>query len=434
MQRSICAAIFALAVVVPPASARGAGKVLVVDASGGAGAGFTDVQSAVDAASNGDFVLIRSGDYAKAVIMNKAVTLLADAPAGPAPRLTGVTVQNLGASADVVIRGLAIRKGHTDFVTTADGLVVDNCLGAVLIEDCVIQSEPLHLSSLDTGMVRIDKSDRVVLTRCTVLGLRGVAGTIGPGGTTPEYVPQTALICTDSDVHVFESALSGGDGAHAAQGFPIALNFVAQPGADGVRVNGGSLLLAGSEVRGGDGGDGVLLSATPQLICLPCQGGGDAVVGSGIVRILDSSLAGGVAGATPSPCPSCLDGSVTEVTVSVQPLAGPLRTLHVTSPNYEGQVATTTVTAQPGEPVLLLIAFSPHVEWFDTPQGMLVGGTPLTVVPLGTTPPGGVITFGVPIPPLMFPAGIDGVALYEQVGIPVGTGVLSSPSVTAILR
>ena len=55
--------------------------VVVVDAAFGAGADFLEVQDAVDAASDGDVILIRTGNYDHVTLNAKGVSLQADVDA-----------------------------------------------------------------------------------------------------------------------------------------------------------------------------------------------------------------------------------------------------------------------------------------------------------------------------------------------------------------
>src|SRR5437016_2892190 len=67
------------------ASAR-AGNVLIVDSSGSGQ--YTDIQSAVDAAQEGDVVLVRTGTYFTFLVSNKELAVVGDA---------GANVQIVGA-------------------------------------------------------------------------------------------------------------------------------------------------------------------------------------------------------------------------------------------------------------------------------------------------------------------------------------------------
>src|SRR5688572_18478273 len=79
------------------------GRIWIVDAAGGGN--FLHLPGAVAAASDGDLIRVRAGNYQtnQGVTFSKGLTILLD-PAADFP-IDGITVQNLPAGQQVVIRG-----------------------------------------------------------------------------------------------------------------------------------------------------------------------------------------------------------------------------------------------------------------------------------------------------------------------------------------
>ena len=69
----LCSAVLSL-----PTSLAGGQQVLVVDDDGGVGVDFTELQEAVDAASAGDVILVRSGTYSGLLLGDKSLFVIAD--------------------------------------------------------------------------------------------------------------------------------------------------------------------------------------------------------------------------------------------------------------------------------------------------------------------------------------------------------------------
>lgn len=397
-------------------------NVWVVDGFGGAGSDFVEVNQAVAAAADGDIILVKpAAPYATTLISAKNLTIQGFSPTGPKPEIVALTVQNLSATQRVVLRGLR-SAGFLAFSNAV--LQISNCAGPVIVED---YAAPVTASqSFSIASVLITASSHVSLTRCNLLG---PAGAINSAGDT---APKSALRVATSTVALYACDVTGGNGADAGvPPFDVTLH-PAQAGAPGVDFASGNLFVAGGVLRGGAGGDGF-----SSISCSPSKDGAAGIKVGGVLTRMDCALVGGAGGVDAPGCPQVgVPGQGALVTSgSIAVINDSLRTLAVSAPGVEGQSVNTTIKGVAGEPVLLLLAFAPRVEYVPALRGTLIGAFPLVPIALGALPASGELSFDVTIPLDSLPPGVGGVHLYEQaiVGGATGTGLLSSPSVALIL-
>ena len=108
------------------------GAMRIVDPAGGEGS-FATIQSAIDAGEPGDVVVVKSGTYAEAVVVDKAITLIGnpagttiDSPGtGYGINLKGDIDAGAGGAGTVTIEGFTL-TGNSTAVKAADGLVLDS--------------------------------------------------------------------------------------------------------------------------------------------------------------------------------------------------------------------------------------------------------------------------------------------------------------------
>lgn len=194
------------------------GNVLVVDDSGGAP--YFTIQSAVDAAIDGDTILIKDGHYSDALSINgKALTVVAEkgATVTISPFVFGekkpAFVENLPAGKTVVMRGLKVP------------LEIWNCAGFVRLEDCTFLGYgglpiagfgPCNTPKQVPGLM-VQGSHRVSATRCTLAGGNGnyflLSFTIG----CCSY-PSSGLSAVDSTISLFHCTVTGGVGSSECPG------------------------------------------------------------------------------------------------------------------------------------------------------------------------------------------------------------------------
>ena len=280
-----------LAVLLLPSFAFGQGKLWTVGPTSCPNADFHTIQEAVDAALDGDVIVVRASTgfnpfvstsvhYPSFTIDGKSLAVVADGEAGfqvgkyewvdlfgggwwvqhfkPYP----VKVRNLAPGQQVLLRGC-----------NAGSLLVTDCAGSVWVED-----------SKSFGASLIQKCASVALVRCQLVGTSGT--------TTLSTWP--GLQVQDSAVHFFDNSCKGGNGAGA-----VSLGFMgsypAGSGADGIQALGvSSLFLIGSKAQGGQGGP----SAWAGMDCASAGDGGDGLFLSAASKAaaIDSTFLGGAEG------------------------------------------------------------------------------------------------------------------------------------------
>ena len=99
----------------------------MVDAAGGPGSTFTTIGAAIAAASDGDFVLVRSGTYPETVALD-GIGLVIQAEAGASVTVRDIRVERLGPTQFAAIRGLGRATYYGDVVLTSNE-------GSIWIED-----------------------------------------------------------------------------------------------------------------------------------------------------------------------------------------------------------------------------------------------------------------------------------------------------------
>lgn len=347
----------------------GAQEVHVVDSTG-AGE-FLTVQEAVDAASDDDTVLVRSGDYPGFTIEGKALQVVAES--GQQVRMTEhVWIKNQLPGKDVYLSGLTARY----WVGEAGMPVGGDHGGLILLE---------HGESPDPA---------------------------GPlvGGYGVEIFGLTRAFTAVS------SSLSGshsdnGNGLHAVV---LGINNITD------------VSLYHSVLRGGHGGDGAGWG------CLDGgDGGSGAWLGSGRLFTQRLAILPGLGGPG---CPPGNPGQEVILFQTGQhlPLAHPRTRLQVPDLLREGDPMTIEITAPAFQQAWLLEASAFNSQELSTAAGLLHLGGPITVHALGAIPASGALTLNWTTPAL--PPGVESTTRYFQLLVREPTGrFLSNPSGLVVL-
>jgi hypothetical protein len=349
---------------------RAQGAVLVVDGGNGP---YLTLQSAIDAAADGDTILVHSGFYLPFTLTDRSLTIAADEGSDvtcsiPAFSTEQNLVQDLGTNDVVVLRGLKL-----------SGLDILSSHGSVWVEDCVIGPQGMPL--------RVESSEGIVLVRDTLVGSDSF---MDPYGQYSQPLAGGARL-TNSVVTMLDCTVTGGNGQGAGW-TQVGIGW-ASGGADAIEVHGGELRLSGGSAVGGKGGGGANLWPSG---CFAGAPGGDGVWladGNPMLIVRDSALAGGAGGAGAATFPPCDSGDpspgapglpVSGQTGAVTYASGPARSLALGEPVNEQHSVNLHVAGAPGDLVLLLVSAAPRPTLKSATAGVLLVPLPALVVTLGT--------------------------------------------------
>lgn len=311
-------------------TSRAAADVLVVDADGGAP--FTTIQSAVDAAVDGDTIYLkRSQLYTSFTVDNKALTIAGlDNPDWPDVVGT-IQIKNLAAGKTFTLSSMRCigSSGTPDNAC----LRITSCSGAVRFARAVFIGQ-----TNGTRGALVDASPNVTFAGCTFLGVFSGFACTGPS------MGPAGLHVSSSNAALYHCSLFGGDGTVNAP--------VSAIGGPGLLAETGSIAFSsGSTIQGGVGG--------------PAGGGGcpPSAAGDGgpaiqlnapvIVQLLDNTVIGGVP--NPPPGPGADPGPQYASTGGASPFFYVVSNLGLRTPSivHEGEYFQIEFTGDPGDQVYL---------------------------------------------------------------------------------
>lgn len=350
-------------------------NVLVVDAAGGPGSAYAEIADAVDAAGEGDLILVREGSYLSFVIDGKSLVVQAESGAQVVTKDIGV--RNLTAGQSVSVRGI-------DWGPPSNGheiaIYLLNNQGPVWIEDGEPSLEPSSCppySPCDIFCAVISGCSAVVLRDCSLGALPG------SGGNTYDGV----AIRNGSDATLYDCNVRGPDNVDFFQGFFI--------GGNGISVVESHATIHGCTVEGGDGDD---INGTGIIV---------ANNAGSVVDIIDSVVLNGIfAGSF---------GVVNQIPGTARFLSAPspVRARNAVSGSSLEQPWSVTVSGEPNDTAWVLISGAPDT-FYTRPAwvGSLALRQPVGFKRLGTLDASGSLTVSLPTPGL--PLGVQGKPLYMQ--------------------
>ena len=394
-----------------------------VDARAGAvhrvGPGWTHatLQAAVDAAADGDVVLVSSGSYAGATIAGKGVSVVEDAGASVSAGV--IRVQDTPPGSTVLLSGIDV--AHVEGAIRAT-----NVLGSLRVQGAELRA--LHNGYLGATVVGLTNVADASFAGCTIRGVGAL------------YGASRGIVASGSKLVLDHATVEGADGASAAYfgGHWTGGGW----GADAIDAADCSVFASASTIRGGDGGSGHSGSCTDAYNPSTSGGqGGDGVQSSGAatLKLLDSVVAGGAGGpgGVGWPCGSqASNGGPGQAFVgpgAVETIPGTARTLATTALAREGQVFACHVEGVPGDLALLLLSTQPDHAFSPALHGVQLFAAPFRRVVLGTIDASGVLDASVPITELG--AGVAALTPHGQLAVRdlAGSTWLGSPAVLTLL-
>lgn len=395
MRRVLACAVFCWATG-PGALANG---VRIVDASG-SGA-YWPIQAAVDAAADGDVLLVGAGSYAGFSVSGKGLAILAQ-PGAQVVVTSGIEISGVPAGSILVLSGLEVRG-----LTYQHAIRASNCAGTLRIQDCISTggSNLYTGGGMGAGLELLDCAS-VSVTHCQLFG-----------GDNHDNVPGgVGLHALSSSVAVHDSLLRGGEGIGNCDG--------ASNGGHGCHAQDSSLYAAGSTFRGGDylgdtetgetprGGHGLALDRPASALACSFLGGHDGgLCGSGINGL---------------PVSGCC----------LYVLPGTARSFECVGASGDARWVPVTVRGEPGDRAFLLASATPDLVPERGLSGVWLIDPPelLHAQPLGVIPATGVLDAEFRLPFLPDGTVRQGVFLQGLAVPAAGAAVLGNPSYLVALN
>ncbi len=366
--------------------------VIVVDAAGGGS--FTQIQPAVDAAIDGDTILVKPGNYAAFTINAKGLTVVGDVGTITIPK---ATVRDTSSTQTVTLSNL--KANGVSSVSPAFGVL--NCAGAVRVVACDWNGRDEIFPSFGSGHGgEVTNSSSVAFAGCTITGGDGalmanvscVPGSQGSPGRDAFYVD-------NSSVAMYDTLTRGGQGGNGeAQSFA---------GGWGAHLHSGFMFAGRSNITGGPGSN-----AACDWLCPTGGGYGWYVDSIASAWELDCMVSGGLSGTgfivfvgcavwVPVPAPAYYD----EV-----PFQFAVPSIGFMSPHIarEGTFVHVKFIGPPGARVFLNDELTTTFEAVASWRGVLISpfpptGAPVRAIKWGVIPASGELTRTYAVPQL--PAG-----------------------------
>jgi hypothetical protein len=387
------------------ASPLAAQRLWVVAPTAGQGVDYTVIQDAVNAAGNGDMVLVRQGTYARFGIQAKALVVVGEGTVQltPGTALVGLEIRDLAPMQSVVVRGLSMIS------TSSTPLSISNCQGPVTVEASTFYlSQPVSPFFVGAG---IAGSSQVSLIDCRITTTGGIRG------------PVSALGVSGSTMHMYRCVASGGS-------TQAGLRF---PGAVGAICFQSFLHASHCTFVGGNGDAGLNIGG----LCLPPTDGGHALLlqdQNTVVYHANSVFQPGQPGQPGQGCPPAGNpGLPIAGSGTARAMAAPPNSFTAPALVRAGQTARLDFRGPAGFGVWLGLAPAQQPVFLAGCSGTFhLDFATTAIVFLGVMPGTGQLVVNVPIPPQL---GTPGVELFLQaVFTDVTAGcVLGSPSAMSMV-
>jgi hypothetical protein len=355
------------------------------------------IQTAVDAASDGDVVLVHAGTYGSVRVTNKSLSLVAD-PAGSVT-VNSLTIDTMSAARTCSVSGLRM-TGYE--MPERAAIRVIACDGPVFLEDVIAQ--PTFQTAAHAAFVTA--SSAVTFTHCTLEG-----GTQQMPLVVVPDPPGRGLKIATSRVAAYGCTIRGAAGRSTY--IMLGAGFMGAAGAPGVQItDAASIFVAsGSSITGGNGGSGAHGSCSPMYSPTTGFDGAAGVVAAGTTVLRDDVVTGGAGGfggacmwcpPLPQPAPGCAAANgVAGAQLTGNPAVLAIPRVDVEIPTHVRESTSLPITVRGAAGSVAFLAVSTTTRWDYAPMlaGTLHYGTPTRRLMLGTIPSGG-LTTSLPIPAL----------------------------------
>lgn len=358
-------------------------SVWVVDETGGGD--FLAIQPAIDAAADGDLVVVQPGKYGSFTVEGKGVSIVGSGTGGVLPDIGNLfmmkgpsDVLDVPEGSFVALRALAITYVHAQDVA-----------GSLWIEQAFVGQDIIS---------RGNAIDLIDVEACAIV--RTNVGypqeQIGASGR------DDGINALRSAVHLFESRSRG---FHGGTCFPGG-----GQGGHGFTAVDSFALLFDSDLLGGEPG----MFWTVSLGCYPGWHGLSLFEQTSLVHQLASTFPHGVSG-------------------TYSTLLGYPRSLSAPQLIEEGAPFELTITGPPGGEVFTLLSPEPGMHFAPNLYGTVLTGLQPSVMAHGTIPPSGVLVVQVPLPPL---SGKNECQpwVVQSLQIDGGSSYLSSGSIAHVVK
>ncbi len=368
-----------------------AGNVLVVAPSG---APYTDIQPAIDAAHDGDIVLVKPGAYSSFAVRNIELTIVADS--GALVDISGpIRIGPNQSNRTLMLQGLRSVGIETTSAFTRHGLYAHDVDGLLLVQNCQLFGKGAFDGSCTVGNgALLERCAKACFVWCQVQGGGGMNSNWGPPGKGMRIV--------QSSVALDHCGITGGRGGNDVAPCGDALNPYAygdgSPGGIGLENEQSFTFGAITTIEGGRGGNGYVWPMASF-----CGAGGAGGLGLNWISGQQTELRGGLlAGGNygqPSPAFGCgSHGPVGAASAGLAPnsVAVPNRYVLVEPPRREQQTAGWSFTGVPGERVDVVPFDTPVFVWQPTLDSVRFYSLrkPSPVLQVGTIPGNGHLSIG----------------------------------------
>ncbi len=389
-------------------------------------ADFWDIQSAIDASSDGDAILVRPGDYFAFTLNARGVTIVGTAGATFVEGI--IQVKNLAAGQVAVLSSLSVDPGA--YPPLGLRLHATANLGSLRVQSCIFEGTQPHWSSgagttLGTTAAELNGCADLVLVGCEFEGGRGYWDEICDYGCWwVSHDGEPGAVIADSTIALYDCVLRGGQGDWEPK-----LDFGGTDGGAGAIVLLSFLQLSGTWIEGGMGGP----AYTPGTFGLGGDGGPgmDLLNQASTLQLLGSAVVGGAAGEGEWGYGNEGPDFFRHGSSQIVNLAGAKRRMRVHAYHQlEGTTVLATFKGQPGDQVFLPVDWGTDFTFDAGVKGTWVLPQPPTIppTPIAVIPASGQIQ--VPLPSNGPTGGNGGEVEFRQMYVVSATGdtILGSPA------